>query len=144
MDYTGFVRAFYRTAITKLKDFKNYYGRMVNINKDLDIPSDFLHDENSKNLFLPPFSLNINSPTNYFIDYMDYYVALMPDLGYVLANKNRINELYNNCADLGFLENDEEAQEFIEFTISIGIKVLEQQGILERASGEENYGGEVF
>lgn len=132
MDYSNFVRNFFRQAVTKLEEYPNYYGKIVNVGKPLDIPSDFIHEEETKVNFLPAFSLNINAPAKYFIDFMDYYVKLMPDLGIVFADNERINALYNEIVDMGVIENDEKVLKFIEFMVVVGIQALESQGILER------------
>lgn len=132
MDYSNFVRNFYRYSMSRLADFRNYYGKFVNLNKGLDIPSEFMHEEEYKNMFLPTSVLNINAPTKYFVDFMNYYVNLMPDLGVVFANKDRINDLYNNVVNMGIIEDDSRAMEYIEFVVNVGIKVLVEQGILEK------------
>lgn len=132
MDYSNFVINFFRQAVVKLQEYPNYYGKIVNVNESLDIPQDFIHAEENQTKYLPSFSLNINAPTKYFIAFMDYYVKLMPDLGFVFANKNRINALYNQVVDMGIIDNDEKALEFIDFVILVGIQTLEEQGILER------------
>ena len=93
MDYSNFVKNFYRYATNELKKREKYYGRIVNVNKPLEVPSDFLHVEENPSLFMLQETVNIDAPTKYFIDFMDYYVQLMPDLGIVFASKKRINDL---------------------------------------------------
>ena len=132
MDYSNFVRNFYRKALTKLKEFRNYYGKIVNLGNELGISPELLHKEESESMFLPSFSLNIDAPTKDFIKFMDYYVNLMPDLGFVFANKDRINDLYNNAIAMGIIEGDEDTLNYIDSVIEIGINMLERQGILER------------
>ena len=132
MDYTNFVKNFYRYSLTELNKYKNYYGRLVQISKPLDIPSEFLHAEEKTNMFLPAFSLNIDAPVKYFIDFMNYYIALMPDLNIVFANESRIKDLYERVVNMNILEDDSNVMRFIELVVGIGIKVLEQQGILEK------------
>lgn len=132
MDYSNFVKNFYRQSISRLKDFRDYYGKFVNISKELGVSSDLLHLEESGSKFLPPFSLNINASTKDFVNFMDYYVNLMPDLGVVLADKTRINALYNNIVDMGIIEDDEQVLKYINFVIGVGISTLEAEGILER------------
>ena len=131
MDYSNFVRNFFRIAVSRLQAYPNYYGKIVNLGEGLDIPSEFIHEEEPVNKFLPSFSLNINAPTKYFIDFMDYYVRMMPDLGMVFASKKRINDLYNEVVDMGILDDDEYVTAFIYFMVIVGIKALAQQGILE-------------
>lgn len=130
MDYSNFVRNFYRYATNELKKHENYNGQIININKPLEIPSNFLHIEESLSFFMPQESVNINAPVQYFIDFMDYYIQMMPDLGIVFANKSRINALYNLINEMGYLEDDEKAFKYIEFVVGLGIKTLENQGIL--------------
>lgn len=132
MDYSNFVRNFYRKATNELNNFHNYYGTFVNVNKKLDIPDEYLHNEEIKNLFMPSFVLNIDSPTKYFIEFMDYYVKLMPELGFVFADKDRINALYNNAVDMNFISDDEKTMDYIDFEVMVGVKALENQGILEK------------
>lgn len=130
MDYSNFVKNFYRLATNELKKHENYYGRIVNVNKPLDVPSEFLHREENSSLFMPQQSVNIDAPTKHFIEFMDYYVQLMPELGIVFANKRRINDLYNMAGEMGILEDDEKTSKYIEFVIGVGLKTLEGQGIL--------------
>ena len=130
MDYSNFVRNLYRYATNELKKYPEYNGIIVRLNKTLDIPSEFLHSEESESMFMPQKSVNIDAPTKYFIEFMDYCVSLMPDLGLVFANKNRIMELYNLVNSLGILENDEETYEYIKFIVELGIATLEERGIL--------------
>lgn len=130
MDYSNFVKNFYRYATNELKKREKYYGRIVNINKPLEVPSEFLHVEENPSLFMPQETVNIDAPTKYFIDFMDYYVQLMPDLGIVFASKKRINDLYNTASEMGILEDDEKTSKYIEFVIGVGVKALEGQGIL--------------
>ena len=132
MDYSNFIRTLYRNATTKLKEYRNYYGKIVNLKEPLSVPKEFLHTEESESMFLPAFSLNIDAPTNYFVDFMSYYIALMPDLGIVFANKERIEDLYNNIVNMNILEDDEKVLKYIELVVGVGIKTLEQQGILEK------------
>lgn len=130
MDYSNFVKNFYRCATNELKKRENYYGRIVNINKPLEVPSEFLHAEGNPSLFMPQETVNIDAPTKHFIDFMDYYVQLMPDLGVVFASKKRINDLYKAAGEMGILEDDEKTSKYIEFVIGVGVKTLEGQGIL--------------
>lgn len=130
MDYSNFVKNFYRYATNELKKREKYYGRIINVNKPLEVPSDFLHVEESPSLFMPQETVNIDAPTKYFIDFMDYYVQLMPDLGIVFASKKRINDLYNTASEMGILEDDEKTSKYIEFVIGVGVKTLEGQDIL--------------
>lgn len=130
MDYSNFIKNFYRYATNELKKHENYYGRIVNVREPLEIPNEFLHRENNASLFMPQEAVNIDAPTKYFIDFMDYYVQLMPDLGVVLASKKRINDLYNIVSEMQILEDDEKTFKYIEFVIGVGIKTLEERGIL--------------
>ena len=45
MDLSNFVKVFYRRATNELNKYENYYGTIVNINKPLNIPNEFLHRE---------------------------------------------------------------------------------------------------
>lgn len=130
MDYSNFIKTFYRYATNELKKYENYYGRIVDLNDILEIPNEFLHREDNTSLFMPREAVNINAPTKYFIDFMDYYVKTMPDLGVVLASKKRINNLYNTASEMNILEDDEKTSQYITFVIGVGIKTLEARGIL--------------
>ena len=130
MDYSNFVRNLYRYATSELKKHKDYYGKIVNLNEPLNVPSDFLHREESDSLFLPQQTVNIDAPTNYFIDFMDYYVKLMPDLGVVFASKERTLELYNFIVENQINEDDEKVMRYIELVVGTGIKTLENMGVL--------------
>lgn len=130
MDYSNFIKNFYRYATNELKKHENYYGRIVNVREPLEIPNEFLHREDNMSLFMPQKAVNINAPTKYFVDFMDHYVQLMPDLGVVLASKKRINDLYNTVSEMQILEDDEKTFKYIEFIVGVGIKILEERGIL--------------
>lgn len=141
MDYSNFIKNFYRHSINELKKFQNYYGKIVNINRPLEIPKEFLYKEENESMFLPQFSVNINAPSNYFVDFMDYYVSLMPDLGFVLANKARIKDLYQNAVDLGILDDEQAATDYIKLVVGVGIEALQAQGVLEYGNQEQQYTG---
>ena len=132
MDFSNFVKNFYRHATTQLKQFRNYYGKIVNVNRELGIAREDLHPEDSESLFLLAFVVYIDSPTNLFINFMDYYVSMMPDLGIVYANKQRMNDLYNNVVEMKFIEDDKATMDYIEFVVGVGIQTLVNQGILEK------------
>ena len=132
MDYTNFVKNYYRQALTQLKNFRSYNGRIVNVNRELGIDSNFLHKEENNSLFLPQFELNINAPTKCFIDFMNYYMEMFPYLCLVFANEKRIKGLYNNLVDTQSLEDDEKSLEYINMVISVGVATLEKMGILEK------------
>lgn len=131
MDYSSFVKNYFRHAITELEKHRTYNGRIVQLSKELDIPSEFLHEEEPKNMFLPAFSLNIDAPSNYFVTFMSYYVNLMPDLNIVFANEDKIKEVYKRAVDMNILEDNELTMKYIELMIGVGVKVLEEQGILD-------------
>lgn len=131
MDYSNFVRNLFREAFSSLKKYKEYNGRIVNVGKPLSVPNEFLHVEESESMFLPQFSVNIDAKTSYFIDFMEYFVSMMPDLGYVFATKERIGKLYENAIAMGVLENDADALDFIRAVVGVGISSLESMGILQ-------------
>ena len=130
MDRSNFVRNLYRIATNSLKGYEDYYGRIVNVGKPLEIPSEFLHQEESASHFLPQQSVNIDAPTEYFVSFMDYFVSMMPDLGVVFADKKRIDGLYENAVDMGIIEDDEKSMEYIEFVVGVGTQALKDRGIL--------------
>ena len=131
MDYSNFVRNFFRKATSALQNYYQYNGKIVELSFDLDIPSEFRHEETQVNMFLPSSMPNINAPTKYFIDFMDYYIKSLPNLGVVYANSERINAMYNVVVDLGISDNDEKVLDYMDFIIGVGINVLVQQGVLE-------------
>lgn len=130
MDYSGFVRSFYRAAFSALKTYKEYNGPIVNVGKPLNVPSNSLHAEDSDSMFMPQSSVDINAPTKHFIDFMDYYVSMMPDLGVVFADRERLAKLYDNAIKMGAMLDDEKANAYITALIKIGIKALESKGVL--------------
>ena len=95
MDYTNFVRTYYRIALQKLSELSEYNGSVVDFDYALVIPSDKKHIVNRKSDFLPDYDVNINAETEYFEKFMDYYGKLYPDLGAILLNKAKLIELYN-------------------------------------------------
>lgn len=130
MDYSGFVRDFYRTAFSALKSHIEYNGPIANIAKPMDVPAEFLHNEPSASMFMPQVSVNIDAPTKYFIEFMDYQVAMMPHLGVVFANKERLAKIYDNAIKMDAISDDEKANAYISALVRIGIEALEQGGVL--------------
>ena len=133
MDYSNFIRNLYRIATNELKKYKNYYGKIVHLTKPLEVPSEFLHTEESDSLFMPQEALNIDAPTKYFLDFMEYYIELMPNLSIVFADRNRILELYNNTfVKNNIVENEDKVYSYIESLVKVGISTLVENGILEQ------------
>ncbi len=95
MDYTNFIRTYYVCALHNLKKFKHYFGNFVNLVENWNIPSNFLHESENSNDFLPNEELNINAPTQYFLEYLTYLGMLMPDLEEILLNEDGIKHFYN-------------------------------------------------
>ena len=59
MDYTNFVRTYYRIVIHDLEQFEKYNGSIVDFDYALDIPDDKKHDVVRNSMFLPDYDLNI-------------------------------------------------------------------------------------
>ena len=127
MDYTNFVRTYYRIALQKLKTFANYNGSVVDTLENLDIPNDKKHIVETNSMFLPSYELNINAETGYFERFLEYYGSLYPDLGSILLNKKKLVELYDN---LRTGTNDEAILSAISLYVNAGTDFLKNIGVL--------------
>lgn len=128
MDYTNFVRTYYRIAITKLNQFTHYSGTFANLNYGLELSSNATHDVQSNLDALPNFELNINAPTEDFIKFFDYYSKLEPELSLVFLGVEGINEAYNLAIEKNY--NDENAVAYIELLVDIACDTLKESGVL--------------
>lgn len=127
MDYTNFVRTYYRIAINKLEQYSQYNGSIVDFDYVLDIPNDKKHEVRRESMFLPDYDLNINAETAYFEKFLEYYGYLYADLGAILLDKQKLIELYNVL----IVGTDEEAiVAAISVYIDTGTKYLEETGVL--------------
>ena len=128
MDYTNFVRTYYRVVINKLSQFTKYNGSVVDVDNVLDIPNEKKHSVERNSAFLPDFDLNINAETKYIEDFLTYYGDLYVDLCGVFLNKTRLVDLYN----ILIVGSDDDAIiSGISLYIDTGLQFLKETGVLE-------------
>jgi hypothetical protein len=127
MDYTNFVRTYYRIATQKLKDFVNYNGSIVDTLENLDIPNDKKHTVETQCMFLPSYELNINADISYFEKFMEYYGDLYPQLGCILLNRPKLIELYEQMR-VG--SSDDAISDAISLYVNAGTDFLKTIGVL--------------
>lgn len=127
MDYTNFVRTYYRVAIQKLDEFAKYNGSIVDFHYALSIPEDKKHKVERKSSFLPDFDININAETRYFETFLDFYGSLYCDLGGILLDKVKLVKLYDVL--MGGTD-DEAILTAISVYVNAGVDYLKEDGVL--------------
>lgn len=127
MDYTNFVRTYYRIAMQKLGQYEKYNGSVVDFYDVLNIPSDKKHEVQRKSMFLPNFDININADANYFIDFMDYYGKIYVNLGGILLDKSKLVKLFDMFR-IG--ADDETITDGISLYVDAGLKFLAETGVI--------------
>lgn len=128
MDYTGFIKNYYRIAISKLNRFSHYRGTFVSLSYPMNVPMDQVHVVEPNFDALPFFEVNINADVKYFENYIDYVIKNTPDLAIIFLGKNILRTLFENAI---LNEQDEnKAVEKINLIIDLGIEVLKTSGVI--------------
>ena len=127
MDYTNFVRTYYRIAINKLNEFSQYNGAIVDIDYVLDIPNNKKHEVERNSDFLPDYDLNINAETKYFEEFLEYYGNIYVNLHQIFLSKRKLIDLYNEMING---TDDEAIIQAISLYIEIGLTYFKEIGLL--------------
>ena len=128
MDYTNFVRTYYRIALQKLGQFEKYNGSFADFDFAFDIPEAKKHKVERKSDFLPNYDVNINAETYYFEQFLSFFGQLNKDLGSILLDKPKLVELYNILI-VG--KTDEAIISGIELYVQAGLDYLKEIGVIE-------------
>ena len=128
MDYTNFVRTYYRSVMSKLNGFNHYSGSKALLDEDLGIPNEYLHATEANLDALPNFEVNINAPIQYFERFLDYYGKINLDLNALLMDKEGIIELYNSII---VAKEDEVIVRAISLYVSVTCDSLVKVGVLQ-------------
>lgn len=127
MDYTNFVRTYYRIAINKIDQFNEYNGSIADFDYVLNIPNEKKHLVERNSDFLPDYDVNINAETKYFEKFLEYYGSLYSDLGAILLDKQKLVQLY----DLVIVGAEESAIiAAISVYVDAGLQYLKETGVL--------------
>lgn len=129
MDYTNFVRTYYRVVMNKLKECTDYSGTFADLLNDWNIPNEFLHSVKETNSFLPVEEININAPTQYIEEYMDYVGKLMPDIGDIFLDKYTLRGLYARFLHRNG-NNDEQTYNQLETLVNLAVETKKEAGVL--------------
>lgn len=127
MDYTGFLREYYISMMSRLNQFSNYKGSFALLNYSLDISEEHLHFKESNLNCLPDFMLNINAPTKEYEMFFDYYNKHLPDLAILMPSIEALRSLYSS---LVFNKDDQTAKGSIDFYIDLSITALVEKGVI--------------
>lgn len=128
MDYTNFVRTYYRCVVNKLNNFNHYSGSKALLSENLDIPSEYLHSVETNLDALPNFEVNINAPTQYYERFLDYFGRINLDLNALFMDKEGIVELYNSIM---VAQEDEVIVRAISLYVSVTCDSLVKMGVLQ-------------
>lgn len=131
MDYTNFVKTYYRTALKHLNRFQNYDGFFNTLNYGDGIKPEYTHFVPAKLDVLPSYELNIDAPTTEYEKFMEYYSEAYPQLGTVLVNVENLYKIYNNVASQSLLNDDEKAIDYIDMIVEVSVDILQQTGVLK-------------
>lgn len=129
MDYTNFVKIYYRTVVNKLNHFTNYKGELANLNYEINIPNRYLHSVDNNFDALPSFQLNIDAPVVYFENYLDYLCENTPDLRIIALGKNALRDLYGKTIVLE--QNDEKNISKIEAIVNVALDYLKESKVID-------------
>lgn len=129
MDYTNFVRTYYRIAMNKLSEIRQYNGSIVDFNFELDIPEDKKHEVDRNSLFLPNYDININAETEYFVKFLDYYGTIISDLGEILLDEDGLKHLYTQYMQR-YGDDDEKIVNCMNIYVDVVITMKKELGIL--------------
>ena len=131
MDYTNFVKTYYRTVVSKLNKFSSYNGTFANLNYGLNISPEFLHKTVSNLDILPNFELNIDAPLSEYEKFFSYYSAVYPELIMVLPSVNNLFVMYNMALSKGNLVDEQKATEYIDLIIDMSLEILMKSGVIK-------------
>ena len=129
MDYTNFVKNYYRMVINKLNNSSTYKGTFANLNYAPNIPSSEIYSVNMNFDALPEFEVNINSNVHNFENYLQYICDNTPELSVVALGKEGLKMFFEK-----FIlneEDDNKAIDKIDLTTSISLEYLKKSGIIE-------------
>lgn len=129
MDYTNFVKNYYRMVINKLNNFSTYKGTFANLNYAPNIPSSEIYSVNMNFDALPEFEVNINSNVHNFENYLQYICDNTPELTVVALGKEGLKMFFEKY--ILNEEDDNKAIDKIDLTTSISLEYLEKSGIIE-------------
>lgn len=129
MDYTNFVKNYYRMVINKLNNFSTYKGTFANLNYAPNIPSSEIYSVNMNFDALPEFEVNINSNVHNFENYLQYICDNTPELSVVALGKEGLKMFFEKY--ILSEEDDNKAIDKIDLTTSISLEYLQKSGIIE-------------
>ena len=129
MDYTNFVKNYYRMVINKLNNFSTYKGTFANLNYAPNIPSSEIYSVNMNFDALPEFEVNINSNVHNFENYLQYICDNTPELSVVALGKEGLKMFFEKY--ILSEEDDNKAIDKIDLITSISLEYLQKSGIIE-------------
>ena len=129
MDYTNFVKNYYRMVINKLNNFSTYKGTFANLNYAPNIPSGEIYSVNMNFDALPEFEVNINSNVHNFENYLQYICDNTPELSVVALGREGLKMFFEKY--ILSEEDDNKAIDKIDLTTSISLEYLKKSGIIE-------------
>lgn len=129
MDYTNFVKNYYRNVISKLNHFSHYSGIFANLNYSLDIPKEKQHFFDSNFDAFPNWQVNINAEPKYFEEFLDYVTKNTPSLAPLTLGTDLLRKLYQT----EFLneQDDEKTMEKIDLITDISLEILKNNGVIK-------------
>lgn len=131
MDYTNFVKNYYKIAMSKLNKYSTFHGTFVNLNYGFDIDPQYLHKAVHNLDVLPNFDLNIDAPLSEYEKFFEYYDTLYPELNAVFPTKDNMYNIFNLASSKGILSDEMKTIDYIELVIDISLECLFNSGVLK-------------
>lgn len=131
MDYTNFVKNYYRILMQKLKlnKFKRYFGTTLMTNKGF-IPEkgNFIQAKPALSI-LPEYQLLLEAPLSEFEGFLDYYSMIYPELKTLFLGRDGLFAIYKMMLDANM--QGKQPYDFIELLIDVNLDSLRESGILK-------------
>lgn len=128
MDYTNFVKTYYKAVVNKLNRFSKYNGSFAYVIRPIEISNIEIYQKNMNFDALPNFEVNINSSVDNFENYLQFIYENTPDLAIIALGKKRLKEFFEK-----YISNEKDEENFIEkidLLTDIFIDFLHMQGVI--------------
>lgn len=131
MDYTNFVKIYYKNLIAKLDKFSKYNGSYANLNYGIELDNENYYAVDRHFIdILPNYDIVITAPLKCFEEFLEYYANLYPELR-ILFLGNEIVKFYELALSKGIINSEEKTVQFIDLMIDSSLELLKSSGVIE-------------
>ena len=127
MEYSEFVKTYFRFVVNRLNRFTIYKGKTEDAS--FDIPKDVLIDIERVCPFLPKQDLKEDAAVDYYEKYIVYMGKRYIDLRVIFCSKQQLKELYQQCTTIN-RGDDEKLIKYIKMYLNAGFDNLKLAGII--------------